>query len=108
MHGIAELVPRADPLEPGEAINQNPAAADQIGAAQRELRMARAEIHDPPQDLVEIAEVALLQSAEPKPAIIPCSPRWSAPLLTGACSWPCPAHLARTMAPDAGSTEVRT
>jgi hypothetical protein len=92
-------VPRADPLEPGEPLTKNPAAADQIGAAQRQFGMARAEIRDPAEDLIEIVEVALLQGTETEARDHPTLSSVVRPVLTAARSWPWPVRRNRTMAP---------
>ncbi len=50
---------RADVREAIDAMAQQPAAADQIGAAQRQLGVGRPEILDARQDVVEIAQISL-------------------------------------------------
>ena len=55
---------RADPREAIDAMAQDAPAADQIGPAQRQLGVRRPEILDARQDLVEVAQVALVNRAE--------------------------------------------
>ena len=61
---VAQAMACADPLEAIDAMAQDAPAADQIGPAQRQLRVRRPEILDARQDLVEVAQVAPLNRAE--------------------------------------------
>jgi hypothetical protein len=61
--------------------------------------MARAEIRDPAEDLIQIAEVALLQGTETEAGDHPMLSSVVHPVLTAARSWPWPVRRNLTRAP---------
>ena len=68
---VAQAMARADPLQTMDAMAQDAPAADQIGPTQRQLRMARPEILDARENLVEVVRSRFWIVLKPNPAIIP-------------------------------------